>query len=131
MNGLPARLLITLIAATAFAQTQAATPASGTLTDTSGAVTYSAGPFPLDNPTPVPEVDSGPECNNPQQPCDEFYLTVTLPTGYAAAHPGEQIRFTQSWTDSGTGQSDYDLYVYPGTVTTLDGSKTAVAESNG
>ncbi|HEU5399213.1 MAG TPA: fibronectin type III domain-containing protein [Gammaproteobacteria bacterium] len=132
MNGLPARLLLTLIAAAALIGAEAATPPSGTLTDASGPVTYSAGPFALDNPTPIPEVDSGPECNNPQQPCDEFYLTVTLPAGYAAAHPGEQLRFTQSWTDStGTGESDYDLYVYPGTVTTLDGSKTALAESNG
>src|SRR5579863_8459338 len=109
----------------------ASTPSSGTLTDISGPVSYSAGPFPLDNPTPIPEVDSGPECNNPQQPCDEFYLTVTLPAGYSATHPGMQIRFTQSWTDAGTGQSDYDLYVYPGTVTTLNGSQTAQSESNG
>ena len=108
---------------------RAATPPSGTLTDTSGPVTYSAGPFDLANPTPIPEVDSGPECNNPQQPCDEFALTVALPSGYAAANPGELIRFTLGWTDAGTGASDYDLYVYPGTVTTLDGSKTALAQS--
>ena len=40
----------------------AATPSSGTLTDTSGPVTYTAGPFFVANPTPVIEVDSGPEC---------------------------------------------------------------------
>ena len=134
MNGLPARIVAfsIVLAATAIAPVQAATPAGGTLTYTSGAVSYSAGPFPLDNPTPVPLVDAGPECNNPQQPCDEFTLTVTLPSGYAAAHPGEQIRFTQSWIDStGTGESDYDLYVFAGVVTTTNGSQAALSQSNG
>jgi len=45
------------------------------------------GPFFTVNPTPVIGVDSGPECNNPTQPCDDFALTVTLPSGYAANHP--------------------------------------------
>jgi hypothetical protein len=108
----------------------AATPPNGNLTDSSGPLSYNAGPFTLANPTPVPEVDSGPECNNPQQPCDEFALTVSLPSGYAAANPGELIRFSAGWTDSGSGASDYDLYVYPGTVTTTSGSQTALAQSS-
>src|SRR5437899_9348286 len=74
----------------------AATPPSGTLTDTSGPVTYTAGPFFVANPTPVIEVDSGPECNNPAQPCDAYALTVTLPSGYAAAHPNAAIKVTMS-----------------------------------
>ena len=84
---------------------QGATPASGTLTDTSGPINYTAGPFPLANPTPVPLVDSGPECENPVQPCDDFALTVTLPSDYAETHPNDVIRFTMGWTDTGTGQS--------------------------
>jgi hypothetical protein len=84
----------------------AATPSSGTLTDTSGPVTYTAGPFFVANPTPVIEVDSGPECNNQAQPCDDFALTVTLPTGYAANHPGASIKVTLSWNDTGSGNSD-------------------------
>ena len=108
----------------------AATPPNATLTDTSGPVHYDAGPFTVPNPTPVPEVDSGPECNNPQQPCDEFALTVSLPSGYAAANPGELIRFSAGWTDSGSGASDYDLYVYPGSVTTTNGGQTALAQSS-
>src|SRR6266702_8719162 len=87
----------------------AATPPSGTLTDTSGPVTYTAGPFFVANPTPVIEVDSGPECNNPAQPCDAYALTVTLPTGYAATNPGASIKVTLSWNDTGSGNSDYDL----------------------
>lgn len=108
---------------------EAATPPNGTLTDTSGPVTYTAGPFTVANPTPIPEVDSGPECNNPQQPCDEFALTVSLPSDYTTTHPDDLIRFTLSWSDSGSGASDYDLYVYNGTVTTTNGGQTALAQS--
>ena len=108
----------------------AATPPNGTLTDTSGAVRYDAGPFTVPNPTPIPEVDSGPECNNPQQPCDEFALTVSLPADYTTTHPDDLIRFTASWTDSGSGASDYDLYIYNGTVTSTDGAETALAQSS-
>lgn len=90
----------------------AATPPTGTLSDTSPVVTYTAGPFFVANPTPVIEVDSGPECNNPAQSCDDFALTVDLPAGYAAAHPGASIKVSLSWNDTGTGNSDYDLYIY-------------------
>ena len=107
----------------------AATPSSGTLTDTSGPLTYSAGPFPVANATPVPQVDVGPECNNPVQPCDEYALTVTLPAGYAVAHPNVSVQVTLSWTDSGSGNSDYDLYVFQGAVTTTDGSQQAYSQS--
>src|SRR5437667_943520 len=94
-----------------------ATPASGTLTDTSGPITYTAGPFAVANPTPVPLLDSGPECANPVQPCDDFALTVSLPSNYAEQNPGKVIKVSAGWTDTGTGQADYDLYVYKGHVT--------------
>ena len=131
MHGLPARFIpfLLILGAAACQPARAATPSSGTLSDTSGPVSYTAGPFALANPTPVPLVDAGPECNNPTQPCDDFTLTVALPSGYAAAHPGELIRFTLGWTDSGTGRSDYDLYIYAGTVTTTDGSQAALTQS--
>jgi PKD domain-containing protein len=106
-----------------------ATPSSGTLTDTSGPITYTAGPFALANPTPVPLLDSGPECDNPVQPCDDFALTVSLPSNYAEQHPNDVVKFTLSWADTGTGQSDYDLYVYKGTVTNTDGSEAAYVQS--
>ncbi|HET7569026.1 MAG TPA: PKD domain-containing protein [Gammaproteobacteria bacterium] len=107
----------------------AATPASGTLTATSGPVTYTAGPFSIANPTPLPEVDVGPRCNSPVEPCDNFALTVSLPDDYTSTHPGELIRFSLSWTDAGTGNSDYDLYVYAGNVTTTNGSEQAKTQS--
>src|SRR5260370_12842796 len=69
----------------------AATPPSGTLTTTSGPISYTTGQFFVANPTPVIEVDSGPECDNPLQPCDDYALTVTLPSGYAATHPNAAI----------------------------------------
>jgi len=121
MMGLP----LVLIANGAWA----GTPSSGTLTATSGPVTYSAGPFPLANPTPIPEVDAGPECSNPQQPCDDFALTVAMPSDYTTTHPGMLIQISLSWTDSGIGASDYDLYIYRGTVTNTDGSQTALSQS--
>jgi len=107
----------------------AATPSSGTLSDVSGPLNYTAGPFNVANATPVPEVDAGPRCNNPTQPCDDYTLTVTLPPGYALAHPLAAVKVTMSWTDTGSGKSDYDLYVYQGVVTTLDGSQQAYAQS--
>lgn len=116
-------LLAALAALTARLTASAATPSSGTLTDTSGPVVYSAGPFTGANATPIPEVDSGPECNNPTLPCDEYALTVALPAGYAALHPNAVVKVTMSWTDTGTGQSDYDLYIYKGAVSTTDGSQ--------
>src|SRR6266487_3796367 len=115
----------------------ASTPSSGTLTDTSGPLTYTAGPFFVANPTPVIEVDSGPECNGSLQPCDDYALTVTLPSGYAATHPNAAIKATMSWTDNGSGASDYDLYIYknprsdcsPQDCTITDGSEAADYQS--
>ena len=106
-----------------------ATPPSGTLTDASGPVSYTSGPFTGANPTPVPQLDSGPECFNPVQPCDDFALTVTLPSGYAAAHPNAAVKVTMDWTDAGSGASDYDLYIYRGAVTNTDGSQSADYQS--
>lgn len=107
----------------------AATPTGGTLTDVSGPLNYSAGPFAVANPTPIPLVDAGPQCNNPPQPCDDYALNVALPAGYAATHPMASVKVTLSWTDSGGGASDYDLYVYQGTVTNTDGSQQAYSQS--
>src|SRR3989454_6515762 len=115
----------------------AATPSSGTLTDTSGPQSYTAGPFFVANPTPILFVDQGPECFGSAQPCDNYALTVTLPSGYAAAHPNAAVKVTLSWTDNGSGASDYDLYLYrnpradctPQDCTSTDGSQAADSQS--
>src|SRR5438477_12112036 len=90
----------------------ATTPDNGTITPENPKVTYTAGPFFVVNPTPVIEVDAGPECNNPVQPCEDFALTVNLPAGYVTNNPGTALKVTAGWTDTGTGNSDYDLYIY-------------------
>ena len=92
----------------------ASTPTTGTISESTPVVTYTAGPFFVVNPTPIIEVDVGPECDNPAQPCDDFALTTNLPAGYAAAHPSASIKVTLSWTDTGgsNGKADYDLYIY-------------------
>src|SRR5436309_14175937 len=107
----------------------AATPSSGTLTDTSGPLTYTAGPFFVANPTPILFLDQGPECFGSAQPCDDYVLTVTLPAGYAAAHPNAAVKVTLAWTDAGSGASDYDLYIYRGIVHDTDGSQAADYQS--
>ncbi len=116
----------------------AATPPKGTLTDKSGPISYTAGPFTTSNPTPVIEVDNGPECGT-GQPCDDFKLTVSLPSGFVAHHPQAAIKATMGWEDSGSGQSDYDIYIYrtprndcnPNDCTSTDGSQQADAQGGG
>src|SRR5438045_2388553 len=83
----------------------AADPVNGTITAANPKVTYSAGPFFVINATPVIEVDAGPECNNPAQPCDDFALTVDLPSGYTAAHPGASLKISAGWHDTGSGNA--------------------------
>src|SRR5438270_13860339 len=99
-------------------RSSAATPASGTLTDSNPVLTYDAGPFNVPNQSPVGlgQLDTGPRCNSNAFPCDNYALTVSLPSGYVAAHPNSGLKLTMSWTDTGTTQSDYDIYVYNGVV---------------
>src|SRR5438874_3363189 len=115
----------------------ASTPSSGTLTPTSGPISYTAGPFFVSNPTPIIELDSGPECGGSSQPCDDFALTVSLPSGYHTSNPNASVKVTLSWTDSGSGSSDYDLYIYktprpdchPNDCTQTDGGEAADYQS--
>ena len=109
----------------------ASTPSLGTLSPATPVLNYTAGPFNVANQTPAGagQLDNGPRCNANTFPCDSFALTVSLPTGYAAAHPNAGIKVTMFWTDTGAGQSDYDLYIFNGVVTTLNGSQFADHQS--
>lgn len=109
----------------------ASTPSSGTLSDSVPVLTYSAGPFNQPNLSPLGlgQLDTGPRCNA-QFPCDNFALTVNLPAGYAAMHPNAAIKVSMSWTDTGTGNSDYDLYIYKGVVGNLNGDTAADSQSS-
>src|SRR4029077_12449987 len=108
----------------------ASTPSSGTLTDVSGPISYMAGPFfqPNQSPLGLGPLDTGPRCDT-ADPCDTYTLTVTLPAGYAAAHPNAAIKATMFWNDTGTGQSNYDLYIFNGTNPTVDGNHPADHQS--
>src|SRR6267142_2465770 len=110
----------------------ASTPSSGTLTTASGAVTYTAGPFLQANPSPLGlgQLDTGPRCNGTTFQCDSFDLTVALPAGYTGTHCNSAVKVTLSWVDSGTGQSDYDLYIYEGVVGNLGGNIPADFQSS-
>ncbi|MFN2477094.1 MAG: hypothetical protein ABR526_12235, partial [Chthoniobacterales bacterium] len=102
----------------------ASTPSSGTLSDTTPLLTYTAGPFNTPNQTPVPLVDKGPTCNGTTNPCDSYALTLSLPAGYVTTNPNASIKVTMSWKDTGSGQSDYDFYAYKGTVGNTTSSTT-------
>ena len=105
----------------------AATPSSGTLSEGNPVLNYDAGPFTTANQSPLGlgQLDQGPRCNASTFPCDSYALTVSLPPGYVAQHPNASVKVTMFWADTGSGQSDYDLYIYQGNVTTLDGSQAA------
>ena len=92
-------------------RSSAATPSNGTLSEANPVLTYDAGPFNVPNQSPVGlgQLDTGPRCNANGFPCDSYALTVSLASGYVAAHPNSGIKLTMSWTDTGSRQSDYDL----------------------
>ena len=108
----------------------ASTPSSGTLTNVSGPISYTAGPFFQANQSPLGlgQLDTGPRCDA-ADPCDSYTLTVSLPAGYAAAHPNAAVKITMFWTDTGSGQSNYDLYIYNGINPTVDGNHPADHQS--
>lgn len=95
----------------------AAEPAEGTLTDTSGPLSYTAGPFLLPNPTPqLGAAGAPPVCEPATMTCDVYSLTVTLPDGYADANPDDSIVIETSWAvlpeQDTTGVADFDVYLH-------------------
>ncbi len=108
----------------------ASTPSSGTLTDTSGPISYTAGPFfqPNQSPIGLGQLDRGPRCGT-GFPCDQYTLHVQLPANYLTTHCFPAVKVTLSWADTGTGSSDYDLYIYNGTNPTIDGNHAADYQS--
>ncbi len=109
----------------------ASTPSSGTISDVSGPLNYTAGPFNQPNQSPVGagQLDVGPRCGTTGFPCDNYLLTITIPSGYTTTHPSAAVKVTAGWVDKGTGQSDYDLYIYKGNVATTNGSQLADYQS--
>lgn len=94
----------------------AADPASGTLTDTSGPLEYTAGPFVVPNPTPdLSLANQDPVCEPMLMNCDVYSLTVALPADYADTHVDDTIVIQVGWASlvgDPVGLPDFDLYVY-------------------
>jgi hypothetical protein len=81
----------------------AAAPTSGTLTDTSGPVSWSGGPFVTANVTA--QANGEPLCALPES-CDDFALHVSAPAGYGTDH---NLQIKVGWTNTA---ADFDVYLY-------------------
>ncbi|MDP3856524.1 MAG: PKD domain-containing protein [Stagnimonas sp.] len=79
------------------APSQAADPASGTLSPTTPELSYSTGAYT------VPAAATG--CSD-ETPCDSYALTVELPADYALTHPGDRIHIVATM---GNPAADYDM----------------------
>ncbi|WP_307619438.1 sialidase family protein [Streptomyces sp. V3I7] len=79
----------------------AATPPSGSVSDTAPTVTWSAGPFATPN---VSGTSGTVTCQSPQL-CDDYALKVSVPAGYDAGH---SLRVDVKWPNSA---ADFDVYV--------------------
>jgi hypothetical protein len=100
---------ICLAAAALVIGVRASNPSSGTLTMSSGPISYSAGPFLVANPSNLVNGQVGdssdPTCGDEAHPCDDFTLTVDVPEGTDAA---KLVRVEISWPQA---TADFDLYV--------------------
>ncbi len=80
----------------------AASPGSGTISDTTTSTSWTGGPFAAPNVTGT-ALDA-PDCTLPTS-CDDFTLHVQTPDGYADTH---ELKVDVSWAN---GAADFDLYV--------------------
>ncbi|WP_431961938.1 hypothetical protein [Actinacidiphila sp. bgisy160] len=109
--------LLALVAGTLpSASAGAATPPTGSISDTAPTTTWSAGPFAVPNVSGTAGTVS---CGN-VQPCDDYALRVSVPAGYDAGH---SLRIDVRWPGSA---ADFDLYVLD-----ADGREVAASASSG
>jgi hypothetical protein len=86
-------------------------PAGGVLTDVSGPLTFTGGPYLVANPSS--QASGTPTCNA-VLPCDEYTLTVS---GLSAATTASKyIRIEVKWPE--LGEAQFDLYVFSGNTAT-------------
>src|SRR5438128_518545 len=89
----------------------ATTPSMGTLTDNSGPLTFTGGPYLVANPSS--QATGTPVCNA-ALPCDEYSLTVS---GLSpATTQSKYIRIEVKWQE--LGEAQFDLYVFQGDTAT-------------
>lgn len=107
----------------------AATPASGELTDVSGPLVFTGGPFVVPNPSSdVNGLAGGPVVCEPMlMNCDEFALTVAIPEKFRKDEKNKKevvqvaLTFTAAVAQLDS-QADYELYI-------LDANGEPFAES--
>lgn len=87
------------------APANAATPASGALSDTSQSASYASGPFLISNASGTAGAVM---CQAPVLVCDEYSLIVNLSPAYVAAHPGIKLTVATAWPNT---TEDFDLYL--------------------
>ena len=109
-------LLVVLTIFAASSALAATTPTSGNISPASPTVTFTGGPFSLNNPAPVGEAH--PACTD--ENCGIFTLNVQIPASDFSSY---KARVTVGWTNSGetvTGgtESDFDIYAYSGNFAT-------------
>ncbi|MDB6147591.1 MAG: hypothetical protein JWO45_1255, partial [Spartobacteria bacterium] len=105
---LVAFLLCTFGASLAILSFAATSPAGDTLTESSGPLTFTGGPYLIPNPSS--QASGTPICNPPALVCDEYTLTVS---GLSAATTASKyIRIEIKWME--LGEAQFDLYVFSG-----------------
>ena len=108
---LTACALVTASAFISFLAFATITPPNGNLTEVSGPVTFTGGPYLVANPSS--QATGVPTCNAVLV-CDEFALTVS---GLSAATTASRyIRIEVRWPEA--GETQFDLYVFQGTSAT-------------
>jgi hypothetical protein len=108
---LTACVLVTVSTLIGFLAFATITPPNGTLTESSGPITFAGGPYLVPNPSS--QVDGVPTCNAVLI-CDEFALTVS---GLSAATTASKyIRIEVRWPEA--GETQFDLYVFQGNTAT-------------
>jgi hypothetical protein len=99
-RGVLALASCTLLVAAVVSSAQAATPTSGSISDTSAPVQWTAGPFAAANISGAAgDVVCAPEL------CDDFQLHVSTPAGYADSH---QLSIKVDWA---VAAADFDIYL--------------------
>jgi len=107
MNRLHLTIIVVALLAMLIGGSRAATPPSGTLTPDQPQLSYTAGPFFVDNDTI--QVSDPPICDTPATPCDTYVLHVSLPDDYLTNNPDRRIRIQILWENNA---NDFDLYVF-------------------
>ena len=96
--------LLLVAGGSAITSADAATPASGSVSDTSPTTTWTGGPFVAPNATAQV---GDPVCDAPTA-CDDYGLHVTAPAGYGTSH---DLKVSVGWPNTA---ADFDIYLLDG-----------------